>query len=429
MRRPILTAIVLAALSVSSANASSVSPAKTHKHAAAASPAAQNKANRPTPEEVGRAAGMKIRQDLARRRAAQAAAHRLRPVRPSQSRQERHEPFPAEVPQRSREHAARTTEIASLKVESSLSQPSMAPTQAEPSSEPSPFSESRSSPENEPTAETNPTFKAETRANAHPRAQESETVSADSDSSESDVKPFTRRAALRPASLHTSRFGMPPPLVGSRAILEHQNTMSDAEGLERIEDEDDLADRIAQKLLVPVPTSIALTINGNLPVNHRYCRPWTAVFLSDLARSHAAEFNRPLEVSSAVRTVAYQKRLMGINGNAAAAEGDIVSPHLTGATIDIAKGPLSRQEIAWMRLRLLPLEQAGKIDVEEEFQQACFHITVYKSYMPPTPHRPGKSKATPSNTTQAAPATHHHGRRRTEAEATAPPPVFASLDR
>jgi hypothetical protein len=35
-----------------------------------------------------------------------------------------------------------------------------------------------------------------------------------------------------------------------------------------------------------------------------------------------------------------------------------------------------------MRTHLLPLEQAGKIDVEEEFQQACFHITVYKSYAP-----------------------------------------------
>jgi hypothetical protein len=59
-----------------------------------------------------------------------------------------------------------------------------------------------------------------------------------------------------------------------------------------------------------------------------------------------------------------------------------VSPHLTGATIDIAKSPLSREEIGWMRSRLLALEAAGKIDVEEEFQQSCFHITVYKSYAP-----------------------------------------------
>ena len=192
-------------------------------------------------------------------------------------------------------------------------------------------------------------------------------------------------AAVRDVSLRRTRLVMPPPLVGSHESLARQNEKSDAEGLERIEDEDDLADRIAHKLLVPVPASAALTVNGNLPVNHRYCRPWTAVFLADLARSHDAEFHRPLEVSSAVRTVEYQKRLMGTNGNAAAAEGEIVSPHLTGATIDIAKNGLSREEMAWMRTRLLALEQAGKIDVEEEFQQSCFHITVYKNYVPPRP--------------------------------------------
>ena len=38
-----------------------------------------------------------------------------------------------------------------------------------------------------------------------------------------------------------------------------------------------------------------------------------------------------------------------------------------------------------MRRQLLGLQQAGKIDVEEEFEQACFHITVYKSYVPPVP--------------------------------------------
>jgi hypothetical protein len=192
---------------------------------------------------------------------------------------------------------------------------------------------------------------------------------------------------------------MPPPLVGSHESLARQNEKSDAEGLERIEDEDDLADRIAHKLLVPVPASAALNVNGNLPQNHRYCRPWTAAFLSDLARSHEAEFHRPLEVSSAVRTVAYQKRLMGTNGNAAAAEGEIVSPHLTGATIDIAKYGLSREEMAWMRTRLLALEQAGKIDVEEEFQQSCFHITVYKNYVPPKPVQKAAVPRTAQNKT------------------------------
>jgi len=195
-------------------------------------------------------------------------------------------------------------------------------------------------------------------------------------------------AALQAASLSRPMplpSRMPPPMRGSLTSLERQNAMADAEGLERILDEDDLSDRIAHGLLVPVPASDALSVNAELPEHHRYCRPWTARFLADLARAHAAQFHGPIELSSAVRTVAYQKHLMAVNGNAAPAMGDIVSPHLTGATIDIAKSGLTRQEIGWMRAWLIPLQTAGKIDVEEEFQQACFHITVYKSYDPTRP--------------------------------------------
>ena len=184
------------------------------------------------------------------------------------------------------------------------------------------------------------------------------------------------------ASLVIPRSGMPAPLRGSLASLERQNDRLEAEGLERIENEADLAARIADKLLVPIPISSALTVNPDLEENHRYCRPWTAKFLADLARAHETAFHRSIEVSSAVRTVEYQKRLERTNGNAAPAEGDLVSPHLTGATIDIAKKGLTRAEIAWMRKQLMGLEALGKIDVEEEFKQACFHITVYKSYAP-----------------------------------------------
>ena len=176
---------------------------------------------------------------------------------------------------------------------------------------------------------------------------------------------------------------MPPPLKGSLESLERQNERNDAEGLERILDENDLRDRIAEKLLVPLPVSSALTVDPSLPAMHRYCRPWTATFLSDLSRAHAGRFFDPLEVTSAVRPASYQKQLRLVNGNATAAEGDVASPHETGATIDIAKNGMSRAEIAWMRSHLLALELAGKIDVEEEFRQPCFHITVYTSYMQP----------------------------------------------
>lgn len=175
---------------------------------------------------------------------------------------------------------------------------------------------------------------------------------------------------------------MPAPLRGSLAVLQRQDDRLAAEGLERIQDEADLSARIRNHMLVPLPASDALTVNENLPANNRYCRPWTARFLQDMARAHEAAFHRSLEVSSAVRTVAYQRRLMRVNGNAAPAVGELVSPHLMGATIDIAKKQMSRAEIAWMRRNLQALVLAGKIDVEEEFEQACFHITVYRTYMP-----------------------------------------------
>jgi hypothetical protein len=92
-----------------------------------------------------------------------------------------------------------------------------------------------------------------------------------------------------------------------------------------------------------------------------------------------------LQVNSAVRTVEFQQRLLRTNGNAAPAEGETASPHLTGQAVDLAKHGLSRTEIAWLRGYLLPLIQQGRIDVEEEFQQSCFHISVYKKYMPSPP--------------------------------------------
>jgi hypothetical protein len=180
----------------------------------------------------------------------------------------------------------------------------------------------------------------------------------------------------------SGRLIVPPALKGSHEILLHQNEMANAEGLERVQDDADLERMRAVKMLVALPVSAALTVDERLPVNRRYCRPWTAQFLAAVARAHYARFHTPLQVNSAVRTVEFQERLRYTNGNAAPAEGETASPHLTGQAVDLAKHGLSMTEIAWMRGYLLPLVQQGKVDVEEEFQQACFHVSVYRRYMP-----------------------------------------------
>src|SRR5262249_13844428 len=139
--------------------------------------------------------------------------------------------------------------------------------------------------------------------------------------------PTLRRASLvrqRPAVPHHRTVVIATPLKGSLESLTRQNERAEADGLERILDEEDLASRIDQRLLVRIPESSSLAVNADLTENHRYCRPWTADFLSDLAREHETEFHKPITVSSAVRTVDYQQELMRRNHNAAAAEGDVV---------------------------------------------------------------------------------------------------------
>jgi Family of unknown function (DUF5715) len=305
MCRISITVLVLTLASLPAVGGSSVLPETARTHASVT--VVSHRMQRPTPEEVGRAAGLKIRRELARQR--------------RRNRARRHE----------RESAAR-----------------------------------------------HETFAHRTNRRHHATSQVRESTlrwARAEDQADASAPQFVRTRLLAPA----------PPLRGSLASLERQNERLEAEGLERIEDETDLSSRIAHKLLVPVPVSADLTINSDLPEHHRYCRPWTASFLTDLARTHAALFHRPLEVNSAVRTVEYQEHLRMINGNAAPAVGNIVSPHLTGAAVDIGKKGLSPQEISWMRRWLLPLEIAGKIDVEEEFEQACFHITVYRSYVTSRP--------------------------------------------
>jgi hypothetical protein len=174
---------------------------------------------------------------------------------------------------------------------------------------------------------------------------------------------------------------VPPPLRGSREILVHQNEMADAAGLERIRNDSQLNHLRATHRLVNFASSANLHVNPELPLNRRCARPWTARFAADIARAYHAQFGEPLELNSAVRTISYQLRLQRVNGNAASVRGETASPHLTGQAIDFGKRGMSLEEIAWMRTYLAPFMQAGAIDVEEEFQQACFHISVYHSYL------------------------------------------------
>ena len=179
------------------------------------------------------------------------------------------------------------------------------------------------------------------------------------------------------------RLVVPPPIYGSHDVLVHQNLMAERDGLTRVRDDEDLLNLRRQRKLVALPETVGLHVDDRLPADRRFSRPWTAEFLNVLSHDFYASFHEPLQVNSAVRTVQIQQHLIRVNGNAAPATGDTASPHLTGQAVDIGKRGLTTTEIAWMRTYLQPLIEEGKIDVEEEFQQACFHISVYKAYQQP----------------------------------------------
>lgn len=170
------------------------------------------------------------------------------------------------------------------------------------------------------------------------------------------------------------------PLRANRGSQAVQNRQADRDGLTRLESEAQLEKFKRSGLLVPLPKIMGLEVK-DLDPKWQFCRPWTAEFLRHLAAKHWNEFRRPLEVTSAVRTLERQRELRGETANATQGRR-YPSAHLTGAVIDITKNGMARQQILWMRRQLRPLH--GKtIYVVEEFRQPCFHIMVFRSYKKP----------------------------------------------
>jgi hypothetical protein len=183
----------------------------------------------------------------------------------------------------------------------------------------------------------------------------------------------TRRLRLRHIVWH-------PMFAGSHEMLVSENVKLDALELPRIEDDDQLELLEDSEDLVPIEESRSLKVAANLAPNRRYCRPWTRDFAEDFGQAFYAEFHKPIQINSAVRTAEQQKKLRRTNHNAAPQEGDTASTHLTGVTLDISKRGLTRKEHAWINQYFLPLRNAGMIDPIEERRQPVFHVVVFQGY-------------------------------------------------
>ena len=176
-------------------------------------------------------------------------------------------------------------------------------------------------------------------------------------------------------------------LRANKKSLREENEIAKREGLKRIQNDQELASLKARGVLFQIQenNTLALDISDKPLMNEKFgwCRKWTLDFLKDIGDAHYQEFQKKIRVTSAVRTVPYQKVLQKGNPNAAAEDGDEASTHLTGATIDIGKKEMSIKEIVWFRAYLQSLRDGRKIHVIEEFRrQMTFHIMVSKTYSP-----------------------------------------------
>jgi hypothetical protein len=83
----------------------------------------------------------------------------------------------------------------------------------------------------------------------------------------------------------------------------------------------------------------------------------------ELARDYAAEFGRPLPVSSLVRTLGYQRRLTETNRSATHID---VPPHASGMAFDVYTGRMAAREQQWLMDRIAALEREKRVEALRE---------------------------------------------------------------
>ena len=94
-----------------------------------------------------------------------------------------------------------------------------------------------------------------------------------------------------------------------------------------------------------------------------FLRPEARDLMVDVARGYMEEFERPLPVSSLVRTLGYQRRLTESNRSATHID---VPPHASGMAFDVYTGRMAAREQQWVMDRIAGLEREGRVEALRE---------------------------------------------------------------
>lgn len=195
---------------------------------------------------------------------------------------------------------------------------------------------------------------------------------------------FTAAFGLGPSISSWSSLKPEISLEGSPKSLIWQNLKLDFEGLRRIRNDSELQELVKSGALAPLPLDDCLEIDKGLGMKWYFVLPQTAKFLQDLSEMVCPEFNKPLKINSAVRHKERQLELIyrENNPNAAPISGERASPHLTGASVDIATLGFPQRMVRRMTEIALEFERIGLLEatLETEFQYVL-HVTVFREYV------------------------------------------------
>jgi len=110
-----------------------------------------------------------------------------------------------------------------------------------------------------------------------------------------------------------------------------------------------------------------------------FARPEAQAMLFEIARGYREKFERPLPVTSLIRTRQYQKRLSEWNRNAAR---NAMPPHVAGLAFDILYRFMSASEQEYLMSVIASLKSAGRIEALRESRDHI-HVFTFANAAPP----------------------------------------------
>lgn len=113
-----------------------------------------------------------------------------------------------------------------------------------------------------------------------------------------------------------------------------------------------------------------------------HIRPAALAVVEELGTSYQAKFDRPLPITSVVRTEEYQ-RLLRESGNPNAAE-TAPPPHTTGLAFDVYYRHMTAAEQEFVMSEVARLERDGRVEALRELRDH-YHIFVFPEGRPPDP--------------------------------------------